>query len=227
MYKYEPKYFDFGTLVSDFSIDEDNFTLMNAQHIIAKLGGFTKWTEMSKASPSRLELSKLLYDNMDRVSVRDWQDYILGVETGNKTIDDEFRLEIFIRIFLEGEQDIYYEDYRLLPSEEPIIEKKQIDRLESKPIAKISSLPLNKDDRKEFITAADNAFERIIEHIEPEHPELTRSLWDAEHFIDKELLSSDMLPIDRDYALSLVDSFLVQYVIGLAVKADDQAVHLN
>lgn len=69
---------------------------------------------------------------------------------------------------------------------------------------------------------ANQAFERIIEHIEPDNPELTRSLWYAEHYIDEELLSPDVLPIDRDSLLSLIESFLVDYVIRLAAQADDQ-----
>lgn len=49
-FEYAPKFFDVDALVTDFEIDEDNFTLMNAQHIIAKLVGFEKWTELLKAS---------------------------------------------------------------------------------------------------------------------------------------------------------------------------------
>jgi hypothetical protein len=32
-----------------------------------------------------------------------------------------------------------------------------------------------------------------------------------------------MLPISKDYALSLIDAFLVGYVIQLAAQADDEA----
>ncbi|TKC04320.1 hypothetical protein [Pedobacter frigoris] len=218
VYDYEPNYFKFDMLVPDFKINEDSFKLGNAQHIIAKLCGFTKWVELLKALPARVELAILLFDNMDRVSVRDWEEYISRIETENKvTIDDDFRLQIFKEVFLEREQDVYYDDYRLLPDE------RYVQDNESNSTAKITFLPLNRDDRDEFIKAANRSFERIFERIEPENPELTRALWNAEHFIDKELLSEDMLPIDRDYALSFVDSFLVGYVIQLAAQADEQA----
>jgi hypothetical protein len=228
LYDYEPRYFKIEDIVSDLKINEDSFKLMNAQHIIAKLCGFTKWIELLKASPDRVELAILLYDNMDRVSVRDWQEYISDLETENKiTLDDEFKLQIFKEVFLEREQEVYYEDYRLLPDERYVDDEDQIHRQVNNSSAKISSLPLDKLDREEFITAANQSFERIFERIEPENPELTRSLWNTETFIDEGLLSPDMLPIERDYALSLVDSFLVGYVIQLAAQADDQAGQSN
>lgn len=34
------------------------------------------------------------------------------------------------------------------------------------------------------------------------------------------MLTEDMLPIGRDYAMSLIDAFLVHYVAGLAEQAD-------
>jgi hypothetical protein len=191
LYEYEPKYFKIDNLVFDFEINQNQFKLMNAQHIIAKLSGFNKWTDMSNVSSSRLELSKLLYDNMDRVSVRDWERYISGVEAENKlTLDDEFKLQIFKEVFLEGEQDTFYDDYRLSPSEESISEKKQKNRRKSKPTAKISSLPLNKHDREEFIIAANQLFERIFGHIEPDNPELTRSLWNAETLYRRRIIKT-------------------------------------
>ena len=228
LYEYEPKYFKIEDIVSNFSINEDSFKLMNAQHIIAKLCGFTKWIELVKASPDRIELAIQLYDNMDKVSVRDWEEYILDLQTENKTtLDDEFKLQIFNEVFLEREQEVYYDDYRLFPDGRFVDDEGQIHRPVSNTSAKISALPLDKVDREEFINSANQSFERIFERIEPENPELTRSLWNAERYIDEDLLSPDMLPIDRDYALSLVDSFLVGYVIQLAAQADDQAGQSN
>ena len=34
-YEYTPRYFQIYDIISDFNIDEDNFKLMNAQHVIA------------------------------------------------------------------------------------------------------------------------------------------------------------------------------------------------
>ena len=47
-----------------------------------------------------------------------------------------------------------------------------------------------------------------------------------EQYIE-EVIKPDMLPIDRDYALSLVEAFLIHKVIELATEADKQALSLN
>ncbi len=69
-FEYAPKFFDVDARLNDFDIDENYFTLMNAQHIIAKLVGFEKWTEMLKASPPALELGKLLFGNMHKIRMK-------------------------------------------------------------------------------------------------------------------------------------------------------------
>lgn len=87
----------------------------------------------------------------------------------------------------------------------------------------ITSLPLGAADRAEFIETANAVFEVVLDRIEAQDPEATRRLWDAGHYVDHVLLDDDMLPISRDYALSLIDAFLVHHVIDLAVQADEQA----
>jgi len=89
--------------------------------------------------------------------------------------------------------------------------------------SKIMALPLEKSDRAEFVKTANRVFEAVLDRIEAQNPEATRTLWNAEHYVDKLLLSDDMLPIDRAYALSLIDAFLVHHVVALAVQADEQA----
>lgn len=223
VYEYDPKFFKIDLLIHDFNINEQNFKLGNAQHVIAKLCGLDKWTDLLKASPAKIELSIQLYNNMDRVEVRDWDEYVSHIETENKVkLDDDFKLQIFTEVFLEGEQNVYYDDYRLLKDEETEIEWEQDDASSSTSNEKGSSLPLTEDDRKELIETANRAFNRVIERIEPDNPDLTRSLWDAERYIDEEFLKDEILSIDRDYAFSLIDAFLVGYVIQLAAEADDQ-----
>ncbi|TKC00010.1 hypothetical protein [Pedobacter cryotolerans] len=224
LYEYDPRFFKIDLLINDFDINEEKFQLGNAQHVIAKLCGLDKWQDLSKASPAKIELSILLYTNMDRLEVRDWDQYVLDIETANNVkLDDDFKLQIFKEGFLEREQDVFYDDYRLSKDDEDEIEWEIDDFVPSVPTEKIYSLPLNGKDREEFIEAANWSFERIFNRIEPNYPELTRSLWDAERYIDEELLKPEMLPIDRDYALSLVDGFMVGHVIQLAAQADDQA----
>ncbi|WP_224549393.1 hypothetical protein [Mesorhizobium sp. CA16] len=87
--------------------------------------------------------------------------------------------------------------------------------------AVIASLPVAGADRTVLVDAANAAFERIIERIEPANEELTRALWDPEGYIDTEI-TADMLPISRDEAAYLVDVFLVHHVVHLAVAADNE-----
>lgn len=103
LYEYEPIYFDVNGIVCDFDLDEDNFSLMNAQHVIAQIAGFEKWTELLRASPSELELAKLLFDNQDIIHVITWIDYISEVEEMNQTkYDSESKLGIYKEQFLES-----------------------------------------------------------------------------------------------------------------------------
>lgn len=96
----------------NFDIDEEgSFTLMNAQHVIAKLSGFYKWTELIKASSASLELGKLLLENriayqeklglftnmVESVIVADWKDY---EQAYLSDADDETKLKVFKEVFL-------------------------------------------------------------------------------------------------------------------------------
>lgn len=105
LYEYSPKYFNIDELVCAYDIDEDNFSLMKAQHIIAIMVGFKKWTDLSKASDAELELAKLLLDNRDEIPFEEWEMYIITAERDNKTtFDPETRLGIFKHVFLnEGD----------------------------------------------------------------------------------------------------------------------------
>ncbi|MEO0668545.1 MAG: hypothetical protein AAFZ99_11595 [Pseudomonadota bacterium] len=87
----------------------------------------------------------------------------------------------------------------------------------------ITSLPVDEDYREEAIELANSTFEMVMRRIEPDNPVETRRLWDAAEYIDHHHLSADMLPIDSEYALSLIEAFLVHYVIDLAVQADRKA----
>lgn len=228
LYQYTPKYFDVDALALDFDIGEDNFTLMNAQHYIARLAGFTKWTEMLKATPSALQLSKLLFENMHKVSILEWEIYLSAEEREKGYLfDDEDKLEIFQIVFadVDGHQTDGF-DYRLGTSDKTANNNQISKPMKKKNNVQISALPLAGADRIEFLETAELGFERVMQRVEPDHPDLVRNLWNAENYID-EVLQQDMLPIDKDYALSLIDAFLVQHVIQLAVETDQQAESLN
>ena len=91
------------------------------------------------------------------------------------------------------------------------------------PQSQITSLPLVGADRAEFVEAANHVFEAVLKRMGPQNPKAVRKLWNAEQYVDEGLLSDDMLPISRDYALSLIDAFLVHHVLGLVAQAEKQS----
>ena len=58
VHDYQPEYFDIASVFQDFGFPHDKsdfkFTLMNAQHIIAKLAGFAKWNDLHRANEAEL-----------------------------------------------------------------------------------------------------------------------------------------------------------------------------
>jgi hypothetical protein len=49
IYNYKPRFWtDLDEIILSFDIDEDNFSLMKAQHIIAYLANFNSWNEEQK-----------------------------------------------------------------------------------------------------------------------------------------------------------------------------------
>ena len=102
LYEYTPKYFDIEMIISDFDIDEDNFSLMNAQHVIAKIANFDKWASLLKATPAELELAKLLYDHQNKIDLVGWKFYIADAESMNETeLDAEIQVDIFKQVVVD------------------------------------------------------------------------------------------------------------------------------
>lgn len=102
--QYDGKYFDVSNIFFDFEniYDENDFTLMKAQHIIACMAGFSKWAELLKASNEKLELERLLFDNRDKITREDWEMYIIGIERDNEIfIDVESQVALFKRVYIE------------------------------------------------------------------------------------------------------------------------------
>ena len=114
VYEYSPRYFqDIDELLYNFGFKEDEaFTLMNAQHVIARLSGFYKWNELIQASEAALEIGKLLLTNreayqqkqgiftnmVESLIVADWQEY---ESQYLQDFDDEVKLEVFKKVILE------------------------------------------------------------------------------------------------------------------------------
>jgi hypothetical protein len=116
LYEYTPKYFDVEMIISDFDIDEENFSLMNAQHVIAKIVNFDKWASLLKASPAELELTQLLYDHQNKIDLTGWQFYIADAQSMNEDeLDAEIQVEIFKQMVIEEDifNDMVIESYLL------------------------------------------------------------------------------------------------------------------
>jgi len=102
LYEYTPKYFDIEMIIADFGINENNFSLMNAQHVIAKMANFDKWADLLKASPAELELAQLLYDYQNKIDLIGWQFYIAEAQSMNEDeLDTETQVEIFKQMVIE------------------------------------------------------------------------------------------------------------------------------
>ncbi|NBL65951.1 hypothetical protein GV828_12145 [Flavobacterium sp. NST-5] len=116
LYKYTPKYFDIEMIIADFGIDEDNFSLMNAQHVIAKIANFDKWADLLKASAAELELAKLMYDYQNKVDKVGWYFYIQNAQSMNEVeLDTEIQVDIFKQMVIEENifDDVEIESYLL------------------------------------------------------------------------------------------------------------------
>ena len=101
-FEYSPRYFQIYDIISDFDINEKNFTLMNAQHVIAKIAGFDKWGTLIKTSPSELELAKLLFEHQDKIDLISWNFYIADAQSMTEhELDAEAQVEIFKQVVIE------------------------------------------------------------------------------------------------------------------------------
>lgn len=88
-------------VLCEYGYDEDDFSLMKAQHIIALMCGVEKWADLLSASETSLEVANLLFDNRDTVNIEDWKMYVLGVERDNDIVlNSESKLEILRQVWL-------------------------------------------------------------------------------------------------------------------------------
>jgi len=121
--QYEARIFnDIDDIVFNCDINEDGaFTLMNAQHAIATLAGFSKWGDLLKASEVDQEIGKLLFANRNytggvmtnivrSVIVEDWKNYSLSNKLDR--IDAQTRLKVFKEIFLPAQIELSDPDVR-------------------------------------------------------------------------------------------------------------------
>lgn len=69
LYQYKPKYFDIEKIFDDFNLphqkEDFKFTLMNAQHTISKLAGFSKWDDLLNANEQEYIIAQKLLNSSD------------------------------------------------------------------------------------------------------------------------------------------------------------------
>lgn len=114
---YSPTYFDIDRILLEFDWDDENFTLMKAQHLFAILVGFRKWGDLVAASDAELELAKQLWEHQDKIYLEDWRGYIAKVESDNDLIlDAKAKLDLLAQVFVERDgHHSPFGDYRLRP----------------------------------------------------------------------------------------------------------------
>lgn len=113
--QYAPKFFDIDGIFLDYDWPDADFSLMKAQHFIALMVGFRKWTDLLNASVAELELARLLFENQHKIDLESWNMYVRKAEYLNDVVfDTEDRLAIFREVFLnvDGHESLFC-SYRL------------------------------------------------------------------------------------------------------------------
>ena len=90
---------------------------------------------------------------------------------------------------------------------------------------KISDLPLRGAERAEFLRAATQMYQDLVDRLRLEHRHIVDELWDAGTFIDEHLLHRDMLPLERAHARALILPALVDHCLALRDRAGRIARH--
>ena len=103
------KYFKVSMVFDDFNVDESNFKLGNSQHVIAKMVGFTNWSQLAKASNEELELAKLYFDFQDRVEAPLLNNFSIQSSLESKKLD--FAQELNENVSMNVHFDCYRIDY--------------------------------------------------------------------------------------------------------------------
>lgn len=112
IYEYDSKYYDIASIFLDYDIFDDapdfEFSLMKAQHLIAKLLEFKNWDDLIKATDTQLEIAKIklgcfTVDNYNPSKIDDYE-FFMGEAEDNSgtTFDDETKLEM-AKYYIKGE----------------------------------------------------------------------------------------------------------------------------
>ena len=101
IYYYRPKFWpDLDEIILSFDIDEDHFSLMKAQHIVAYLADFRSLNELIHASEARLEIGYYLLERRENNFLEEWQWYKSYAKLDRFNEDET--LEIFKQVYLNS-----------------------------------------------------------------------------------------------------------------------------
>jgi len=102
IYWYHPKFWpDIDEIILAYDIDEDKFSLMKAQHLIANLANFKSWNELIHANECLLEIGYYLIEKREDNFLETWRWYVHYARLDR--FDDESKLDILKHVFLENE----------------------------------------------------------------------------------------------------------------------------
>ena len=94
-YNYSPKFYDVGDLFFYYEFsdkDEQDIKLARAQHLIAQMVGFKKWTDLVAASEKELEYAEVLLRNFkNSEDIADWE--ITEMFSGIARFDIDSKIE--------------------------------------------------------------------------------------------------------------------------------------
>lgn len=72
-YDYFPRFYDVGKIFLSFGLrDDEKTTLQRAQHLIANIAGFDKWSDLINCDPEELAFRKLVFENQNYLWWKEW-----------------------------------------------------------------------------------------------------------------------------------------------------------
>lgn len=136
-YDYHPRFFnDIDRIVYFYKVEErDSFSLMNAQHVISKMAGFSSWKDILNSSEAKQSFGRLVLENRDfyeseiglftnspNLLLDDWNIYEKKNNLSN--LHDEEKLEIFKIVFLSIKETVKKSKKVKIPKSKPTIDIK-------------------------------------------------------------------------------------------------------
>lgn len=110
-YHYNPKFFNIDNLFFYYELspdDEKKFSLMKAQHMVAQMVGYTKWTELIQATDKELELAAILLKHFKDVGcIKAWE-YAFDYR-GMEEMDINSQIK-YAKSFFNSEDFIFFAD---------------------------------------------------------------------------------------------------------------------